>query len=446
MSKITSLRAREVLDSRGNPTVEVDALCECGSLGRAIVPSGASTGKAEAFELRDGDPDRYDGKGVLKAVENVNERIASQIVGRNPLEQFQIDAVLRGLDPDPRFTDLGANAVLGVSLAVARAAAVAEGIPLWKHLHGLQLEAVRRASAEERTIISSVSTPKSPVGGFSTKPVMPVPMVNMISGGLHAGGKTPFQDFMILPVGADNFRQGLEWCVRVHRRLGEALAERGYESILVAEEGGYGPELKTVHEAAELIMGAIEAARLTPEDDVMLAVDVAGSHFMKDNHYVLPEEDHPLTAEEMIDRLEKLVREFPVACVEDGLAEDDWTGWQALTERLSDRTWLIGDDLFTTNHERIWRGVQVGAANSILVKVNQIGTLTGALKAMAFGQLAEFSCVVSARSGETEDTTIADLAVGSGCGLIKIGCVIRGERLAKYNRLLRIEEELQAAE
>jgi enolase len=427
VTKISKIHAREVLDSRGNPTVEVEMHCASGVLGKAIVPAGASTGKAEAHELRDGDPARYDGRGVLKAVRHVNDVLAPAIICLDPAEQATIDERLCELDGTPQKSRLGANALLGVSLAAAHAAAADRRIPLYRHL--IQLWQTTGGSGA--------------LAGQATEPRMPLPMTNMISGGLHAGGNLDFQDFLIMPVGAASYGVGLEWIVRVARRLGELLSNAGYEGRLVGDEGGYGPRLPSNREAAAFVVRAIEAAGLQPRDDVTIALDVASSHFFDGSHYRLRATgDARLTSAEMIDQLEALVDEFPITSIEDGLAEDDWDGWRTLTERLGRRVKLVGDDLFATNPERIERGIAAGAANSVLIKVNQIGTLSETLRAMHIATSAGYGRVVSARSGETEDSTIADLAVGTAAELIKIGSIQRSERLAKYNRLLAIEEEL----
>jgi len=430
VTQISKIHAREVLDSRGNPTIEVEIHCASGAMGKAIVPAGASTGKAEAHELRDGDPARYDGRGVLKAVGNVNDVLAPAVRGLDPAGQAAIDARLCELDGTPHKSRLGANALLGVSLAAAHAAAADLRIPLYRHLNQLW-----------RALPNEAGQTPAPEG---REPRMPLPMTNMISGGLHAGGNLDFQDFLIMPVGAASYRVGLEWIVRIARRLGELLSKAGYEGRLVGDEGGYGPRLPGNREAAAFVGRAIESAGLRPRDDVTIAIDVASSHFFDGSHYRLRATgDARLTSAEMIDQLEALVDEFPITSIEDGLAEEDWSGWQELTERLGQRVKLVGDDLFATNPERIERGIALGAANSVLIKVNQIGTLSETLQAMQVAQTAGYGRVVSARSGETEDSTIADLAVGASAELIKIGSIQRSERLAKYNRLLVIEEECQ---
>ncbi|HUY87780.1 MAG TPA: phosphopyruvate hydratase [Pirellulales bacterium] len=436
MSQISKIHAREVLDSRGNPTVEVEVHCTSGAMGKAIVPAGASTGKAEAHELRDGDPTRYDGRGVLEAVGHVNDVLAPAFAGVDPAEQALIDERLCELDGTPLKARLGANALLGVSLAAAHAAAADRRVPLYRHLNQLW-------QTLPPLPLQTVDMPAPHTG----EPHMPLPMTNMISGGLHAGGNLDFQDFLIMPVGAPSYGVGLEWIVRVARRLGELLAKAGYEGRLVGDEGGYGPRLASNREAAEFVVRAIEAAGLQPQDDVTIALDVASTHFFDGAHYHLAATgDARLSSAEMIDQLETLVDEFPITSIEDGLAEDDWDGWRELTRRLGQRVKLVGDDLFATNPARIERGIACGVANSVLIKVNQIGTLSETLRAMQIAQAAGYSRVVSARSGETEDSTIADLAVGAAADLIKIGSIQRSERLAKYNRLLAIEEELQLTE
>jgi enolase len=389
------------------------------------VPSGASTGSAEALELRDGDKSRYDGYGVCKAVANVNDILAPELLGFDASDQAAIDAHLLTLDDSPGKSRLGANAILGVSLAAAHAGAAARGVPLYRHVHSL----LSRLAGD---------------AGAAQGPRMPLPMTNMISGGRHAGGNLDFQDVLILPIGAADFRAGLEWIVRVYNRLGPLLAAAGYEGRLIGDEGGYGPRLKTNEQAVEFVLRAIEAAALRPGVDVTIALDVAATHFYRQGAYCLAaERDLRLSSDDMIDRLAQLVEEYPIASIEDGLAEDDWPGWQKLTQRLGSHIQIVGDDLFATNAKRVQQGIAMAAANSVLVKVNQIGTLTETLQTMILARQAGFTRVVSARSGETEDTTIADLAVGVAAEQIKIGSVVRSERLAKYNQLLRIEEELQ---
>ncbi|MDX1946323.1 MAG: phosphopyruvate hydratase [Pirellulaceae bacterium] len=417
MLTIAHLHAREILDSRGKPTVEAEVHLAEGVVGRASVPSGASTGAAEACELRDGDPARYDGLGVRLAVENVNHLIGPALVGCDAADQVAIDGALIALDGTPHKMRLGANAILAVSLACCRAAALAAGEPLYRRLHRLS--------------------------AAPTSPQLPLPMVNMISGGKHAGGNLDFQDVLIQPVGAGDYPTQLEWIVRVYRRLGKLLSEGGYEGYLVGDEGGYGPRLAGNREAVAVVVRAIEAAGLIPGSDVTLALDVAASHFYRDEgYYLAAEQGRRLTSSQMIDRLEAWIDEFPIASIEDGLAESDWDGWRELTARLGGRVNLVGDDLFATNEKLLRRGIDEQVANSVLIKVNQIGTLTETFRTMQLARQHRYACVVSARSGETEDDFLADLAVGTAAQHIKIGSIARSERLAKYNRLLRIAEEL----
>jgi enolase len=411
---IIFINAREVLDSRGNPTVEVDVGLWGRAAGRAIVPSGASTGRHEAVELRDGDPARYGGKGVRRAVANIRDVIAPRLLGMPASDQALVDRTLCELDGTPNKSRLGANAILGVSLACARAAAAAAPVHLWQYLD-------RDGSAR-----------------------MPLPMVNLISGGLHAGGNLDFQDFLFLPVGARSVAEALEMTGNVYRALAGVLTEAGFEGVLVGDEGGFGPRLRSNEQAIQLIVEAIERAGYEPGRQAALALDVAGTHFYRDGCYHLKATaGTSLAADDLARLLERLTRSYPVLSIEDGMAEDDWVGWRTLTGALGRHIQLIGDDLFVTNPERLRRGIREGVANSILVKVNQIGTLTETLEVLALAREAGYRPVISARSGETEDTTIADLAVATGAGQIKIGSVARGERLAKYNQLLRIEEELQ---
>lgn len=423
MNGIVRIHAREVLDSRGLPTVEVEVRCASGAVGRAIVPAGASTGSGEALELRDGDAARYDGRGVLTAVENVRTAIAPRLLGRDPVQQRQIDAELLALDPTPRKNLMGGNALLGVSLAVAHAGAAAAGVELYQHLADLW----------------KIESP-----GDALR--MPMPMTNMISGGLHAGGNLDFQDVLIVPRGAPDYPTALEWIVRVYRRLGELLIDSGYEGRLVGDEGGFGPRLPSNRQAIEFVVRAIERAKLTPADDVTIALDVAATHFYRDGRYRLASTSgDALTASQLIDQMQALVDAFPIESLEDPLAEDDWEGWTEITRRLGDRVKLVGDDLFVTNAQRVAQGIERKAGNAVLIKVNQIGTLTETLQTMSVARRAGFQCVVSARSGETEDATIADLATATAAERIKIGSIVRGERLAKYNRLLRIAERLPAS-
>jgi len=410
---ISDLRAREVLDSRGNPTVEVEVFCQGGAFGRAIVPSGASTGRHEAHELRDGDPARFGGKGVCRAVANVLREIAPRIQGLAATDQELIDRTLIELDGTPDKSRLGANAILGASLACAHAAAASRGLPLWRYLD-------REGTAR-----------------------MPLPMVNLISGGLHAGGNLDFQDFLLLPVGARSYSEALEMAVAVYRSLADVLTTHGFESVLVGDEGGFGPRLESNEQAVRLVVEAIKAAGLRPGHDAALALDVAATHFHRGGTYHLEDVGRTgLPAPLMTELLARWSEDYPILSIEDGMAEDDWDGWRRLTEALGSRVQLIGDDLFVTNPERLRRGIAEKVANSILVKVNQIGTLTETLEVLRLARSAGYRPVISARSGETEDTTIADLAVATGAGQIKIGSVARGERLAKYNQLLRIEEQL----
>lgn len=406
--KITKVTARQVLDSRGTPTVEVDV--HCGDvMGRAIVPSGASTGKHEAIELRDGNPDDYAGKSVRKAVANVNDVLGPAVVGMKASEQQAIDAKLCELDGTPDKSRLGANAILGVSLACAHAASHSRKQPLWKYLD--------RGNAR-----------------------MPLPMVNLISGGLHAGRNLDMQDFLLLPIGAQSYSEALHMTVRVYRALSEVLREHGFEGVLVGDEGGFGPKLAGNEQAIELILAAFVHAGFHPGRDAALAIDVASSHFFEGGLYRL--KDTLLSATTMSAMLTDWADRNPILSIEDGMAEDDWSGWKTLTESLGNRVQLIGDDLFATNPARLAQGISEGVANCVLIKVNQIGTLTETLRVIDQARAAGYRCVISARSGETEDTTIADLAVATGVGQIKIGSVARSERLAKYNQLLRIEEQM----
>jgi enolase len=424
LAAIESIQAREVLDSRGDPTVEVEIRTDQGGWGMAIAPSGASTGSAEALELRDGDPSRYDGRGVLSAIAHVNETIRPALLGFDPVNQFGLDGRLCELDSTPRKSKLGGNAIVAVSLAAAHAGASVLNVPLYRHMNELWQSLAGHGAAH-------------------TQPRLPLPMTNLISGGLHAGGNLDFQDFLIMPVGATSFAEAMEWIVRVSRRLGRLLTDAGYEGRLVGDEGGYGPRLKSNREAVEFVVRAIEAARLRPGEDVGIALDVASTHFYDGAFYRLNATGgQRLTSADMIDELATLVDQFPIVSIEDGMAEEDWNGWEALTRRLGSRVKLIGDDLFATREDRLRRGIAVRAANSVLIKVNQVGTLSETLRTMRLAQASQYGRVVSARSGETEDTTIADLAVGTASKSIKIGSIQRSERLAKYNRLLRLEAEL----
>lgn len=425
MVRLTRLLARELLDSRGRPTVEVEASAGAWT-GRAIVPSGASTGKWEACELRDRDAARYDGLGVRRAVANVNEILRPLLLETDVSDQATVDQLLLAADGTEQKTRLGGNALLGVSLAIAHLGAAVRGVPLFRHFH---------------TLYSTLP----PLAGHPTlappAPRMPLPMTNMISGGLHAGGNIDFQDVLAIPVGAPDYPTGLEWIVRIYNRLGRLLAADGYEGRLVGDEGGFGPRLPGNHAAVEYVVRAIEAAGLRPGADATIALDVAATHFWDGGGYRLASErDTRLSSDQLIDRLEEWVERYPITSIEDGLAEDDWDGWERLTRRLGQRVRLVGDDLFTTNVHRLSMGIERGVANSVLIKINQIGTITETLQTMQLARSAGYTCVVSARSGETEDATIADLAVGAAGDLIKIGSIVRSERLAKYNQLLRIAE------
>ena len=426
MSKISSIHAREILDSRGKPTVEAEVHLGGGLVGVASVPSGASTGAAEACELRDGERERYDGQGVRRAVENVNRVIAPALVGKCARDQQALDQTLLLLDGTPNKRTLGANAVLSVSLAAARAAALFKGVPLYRHIHDSLLERAGKFTRD-----------------FAFAPRIPLPMTNMISGGKHAGGNLDFQDVLIIPKGASSYPVGLEWIVRVYRRLGGLLCQEGYEGYLVGDEGGYGPRLESNRQAVEYVMRAIEKAGLRPGEHVSLALDVASSHFYRDGHYVLKaEQGRRLSSAEMVERLAEWAGEFPIDCIEDGLAEEDWQGWQHLTQKLGSKVKLVGDDLFATNASRLQKGMDLKAANAVLIKVNQIGTLSETFDTVLAAKKHDYATIISARSGETEDDFLADLAVGVGGDYIKIGSIARSERLVKYNRLLRIWEEL----
>jgi enolase len=408
---IEDIIAREILDSRGNPTVEVEVILTDGIVGRAAVPSGASTGAHEALELRDGDKNRYGGKGVLKAVEHVNNDIAEALVGWDAVEQVAIDNLLIGLDGTPNKEKLGANAILGVSLAVAKAAAEALGLPLYRYL-----------------------------GGVSAR-TLPVPMMNILNGGKHAVDSTDLQEFMILPVGAPSFAEALRWCAETYHSLKKVLSDRHY-STNVGDEGGFAPSLKSNAEALEVILRAIEKAGYKPGEDIWLGIDPAASEFYEDGLYVLKKEGRKLSGEEMVAFYEDWVNRYPILSIEDGLAEDDWASWRLLTQRLGGKVQIVGDDLLVTNVGRVQRAINEKACNALLCKVNQIGTLTEAIAAVDMSLRAGWNVVVSHRSGETEDTTIADLAVGLNTGQIKTGAPCRSDRVAKYNQLLRIEEEL----
>lgn len=427
-TRIQNVHAREVFDSRGRPTVEVEIACEGYRAGRAIVPSGASTGVFEALELRDGDADRLQGLGVRRAVENVNSEIRSALVGQDATDQQTIDQLLIELDGTPNKSRLGANAILGASLAAVYAAAEAEDVR--------PVDQFRFIWNEHSTRVSSGRT-----GNPGLASCLPLPMVNMISGGKHAGGNLDFQDYLILPVGATSYPQAVEWIVTVYQHVGRLLTKSGFEGVLVGDEGGYGPKLASNEQALDFVVAGIEAAGLRPGEDVCIGLDVASAHFHHEGKYRLAATgEEELIASEVINLLEDWVNRYPIISIEDGLDENDWDGWQELTQRLGDRVQLIGDDLFVTNKERLQRGIDSGVANSVLIKLNQIGTLTETLQAMKLALENDYWPVVSARSGETEDTTIADLVVATGAGQLKVGSVARSERLAKYNQLLRLSE------
>jgi enolase len=411
MTAIEYIGAREVLDSRGNPTVEVEALLEGGGAGRVIVPSGASTGEHEAVELRDGDERRYGGKGVLKAVANVNETIAPEILDLDAADQVYIDRLLCELDGTPNKRNLGANAILGVSLAVAHAAADALGIPLYQHIGGIGAH------------------------------VLPVPMMNVLNGGKHADNNVDIQEFMIVPVGAPGFGEAVRYGAEVFHTLKKLLSAKGLATA-VGDEGGFAPDLKSNAEALELLVEAIEKAGYKPGEEIALAIDAAASEFFHKDGYHLEAEGKVLGAEELISFYEELVGRFPIISIEDGLGEDDWDGWKSMTARLGGGVQIVGDDIFVTNTERLGRGIREGSANSILIKLNQIGTLTETLDAVERAKTAGFTSVISHRSGETEDVTIAHVAVATNAGQIKTGSLSRTDRVAKYNELIRIEEEL----
>jgi enolase len=411
MSAILDIAGREILDSRGNPTIEVDVTLESGATGRAAVPSGASTGAHEAVELRDGDKARYGGKGVLKAVAAVNGELFEALSGLDAGEQLAIDARMIELDGTPNKSRLGANAILGVSLAVAKAAAQEAGLPLYRYVGGSQAA------------------------------VLPVPLMNIVNGGAHADNPIDIQEFMIAPVGMDSFAEALRAGSEIFHALKKKLHDAGH-STNVGDEGGFAPNLASADEALGFIMRAIEAAGYKPGENVMLALDAASTEFYRDGKYNLEGEGEVLDSDAMVDYLAALCDRFPIFSVEDGMAEDDWEGWKALTESIGKRVQLVGDDLFVTNPKRLAKGIASGTANSILVKVNQIGSLSETFEAVAMAQRASYTAVMSHRSGETEDSTIADLAVASNCGQIKTGSLSRSDRLAKYNQLLRIEEQL----
>ena len=412
MSPIANIRAREVLDSRGNPTLEVEVSLDDGAFGRAIVPSGASTGKAEALELRDEDLRRYLGRGMLKALAHVAQVIAPALRGVNAMDQFRVDSCLIALDGTDNKGRLGANALLGVSMAVAHAAAASARLPLYRYLGGV------------------------------TASELPVPMVNIMSGGIHGGGNIDFQDYQVIPLRAGRYSEALADAAAIYRATKQALKSRGVYRPGVADEGGYAPALETNEQGFELMVEGIERAGLKPGQDAAIAVDIAASHFYANRRYRMIREGMETDAEGMVNRLAAWCERYPIISIEDGLAEDDWNGWKLLTERLGSRVQLIGDDLFVTNRGRLGKGIEAGVANAVLVKINQIGTLTETLEVIELAKRHGYRTVVSARSGETEDDTIADLAVATGAGQIKVGAVTRSERLAKYNRLIRIEQEL----
>jgi enolase len=414
MTEIVAIHAREVLDSRGNPTVEADVVLESGERGRAIVPSGASTGEHEAVELRDGDKSYYLGKGVLQAVENIESVIAPELEGMDAVNQRLIDQTMIEIDGTPNKAKLGANAILAVSLATARAAAQTFEMPLYRYLGGVNAS------------------------------ILPTPMLNVLNGGAHADSNVDFQEFMIMPVGAERFSDALRWSAEVFHTLKGVLKKRGYNTA-VGDEGGFAPSLKSNSEAIELILEAIEAAGYKPGEQISIALDPAASEFYdkEKQKYVFKKSDkRELSSDEMVHFWDNWVRQYPIVSIEDGLAEDDWAGWRAMTEKLGNKIQLVGDDLFVTNVKRLQRGIEEGVANSILIKVNQIGTLTETLEAIELGRRYGYTAVMSHRSGESEDTFIADLAVATGVGQIKTGSVSRTDRIAKYNQLLRIEEEL----
>jgi len=412
MSRIENIHAREILDSRGNPTVEVDVLLESGAIGRAQVPSGASTGEKEALELRDNDKSRFMGKGVTIAVSNVNEKIKPKLLGMESLEQVSIDRTMIELDGTDSKKNLGANAILGVSIAAARASAIELDIPLYRY-----------------------------IGGVNAK-VLPVPMMNILNGGAHADNNVDIQEFMVMPVGAKNFTEAIRMGAEVFHNLKKVLKDKGLNTA-VGDEGGFAPDLESNEEALQVIMQAIENAGYQPGEQAALAIDSAASSFFKDGRYMLNAEAKPeKTSDEMIDFYESIVSRYPVISIEDGLDENDWDGWENLTKRLGKKIQIVGDDLFVTNTKLLQQGIKRGVANSILIKLNQIGTLTETLEAIEMAKRAGYTAVVSHRSGETEDTTIADLVVACNTGQLKTGSASRTDRIAKYNQLIRIEEEL----
>ena len=414
MTGIIDIHGREILDSRGNPTVEVDVLLEDGSFGRAAVPSGASTGAHEAVELRDGDPSRYLGKGVLDAVDAVNGEIAEALLGRDAEDQRDVDLLMIELDGTENKARIGANAILGTSLAVAKAAANARGLPLYSY-----------------------------IGGVSAH-VLPVPMMNIINGGEHADNPIDFQEFMIVPVGADSLAEAVRWGAEVFHTLKKGLHEKGLATA-VGDEGGFAPNLASTRDALDFIMASIEKAGFKPGSEIALALDCASTEFFRAGKYEISGENLSLSPVQFADYLADLAQAYPIRSIEDGMSEDDFEGWKALTDKIGDQVQLVGDDLFVTNPKRLTMGIAKGLANSLLVKVNQIGSLTETLEAVSIAQRAGYTAVMSHRSGETEDATIADLAVATNCGQIKTGSLARSDRLAKYNQLIRIEEELGEA-
>ena len=411
MSEIVGIHAREILDSRGNPTVEVEVLLASGCIGRAAVPSGASTGEYEAVELRDGDKKRYMGKGVLKAVDNVNKKIAPELIGMDARDQVAIDAAMIALDGTKNKATLGANAILGVSLAVVKAAAMYCDLPLYQY-----------------------------IGGPSAI-TLPVPMCNIINGGSHADNNVDLQEFMVMPVGATSFSEGLRWVTEIFHTL-KGVLKKGGMNTAVGDEGGFAPDLKSNEDALKVIVEAIKGAGFKPEKDIMIAMDPASSEFFKDGKYELASEKKKLSSTQMVDYWEMLCDKYPIISIEDGMDQNDWKGWDEVTKRLGKRVQLVGDDFFVTNTERLAEGIKKNSANSILIKVNQIGTLTETLAAIEMAKRANYTAIVSHRSGETEDTTISDIVVATNAGQIKTGSLCRTDRICKYNQLLRIEEAL----
>ncbi len=411
MSEIISVHAREILDSRGNPTIEVEVLTASGAMGRAAVPSGASTGEHEAVELRDGNKKRYLGKGVTKAVDNVNKKLAPVVLGMDTCDQVAIDQAMIKADGTKNKAKMGANAILGISLAAAKAAAQFSDLPLYRYIGG------------------------------SFAHTIPVPMCNILNGGSHADNNVDLQEFMIMPVGAKSFKEGIRWAAEVFHALKSVLKKQGLNTA-VGDEGGFAPDLKSNEDALKVIMQAIKAAGYKAGSQIMIALDPASSEFFKGGKYDLASEGRKLTSAQMVDYYANLVRKYPIISIEDGMAEDDWKGWKLMTDKLGSKIQIVGDDLFVTNTERLSRGIKEGSANSILIKVNQIGSLTETLAAIEMAKRAGFTAVVSHRSGETEDTTIADIVVATNAGQIKTGSLCRTDRICKYNQLLRIEEDL----